>query len=681
MRSAPFGLGRSTRGGKRGAFVASIGAEPPIDAQGDRLGTDNQRRVSPRWLAGTGLTGVIGAGLLGGAIYAAFDREANFAEAPTRAILARHEQVEDTGINPKKGDRLLKAVDIVAAKQSFKTPTAIKVGDKEVMKTRAFTRVSTTLTLAETGLGADVPDFNPLKLLADSNNPAPDAPEPPPAQDDAEVSFTSSDLYPVPLGAQSAALSLDEVRAQVAETVKNAQSNGSRAPLPLPPQLLLMRTSRAALELGGGGVGFGTPNGGNANSPFSAIEVRMVPENVTIAPRAATPEGESGQSPVASDRLVVVKRGDSLEDILTGAGVDRGAIASVRASFRGANLADLLSEGRRVKLTFAETEKSDALVLARLGVYDADNLKAAIALADSGRYVLLENTPAAAKSAKPANNDDSDESDDDSGGMRLYNSLYQTALKQEIPRPIIDQMVRIFGNDVDFQRSVSAGDSIDAFYDDGDDAEGGHPELLYASITSRGDTYKYYRFQSPDDQGVDYFDGSGHSTRKFLLRKPMATGEFRSGFGARYHPILHYTRPHNGVDWAAPVGTPIFAAGSGTVVKAGWDSGYGRRVEIEHVNGYVTTYNHMSRFGRGMTEGVHVNQGQIVGYLGASGLATGPHLHYEVIVNGHFVDPMRVKLARTRQIDGRALADFKRERDRIEALMAKAPNATRVAGK
>jgi murein DD-endopeptidase MepM/ murein hydrolase activator NlpD len=264
--------------------------------------------------------------------------------------------------------------------------------------------------------------------------------------------------------------------------------------------------------------------------------------------------------------------------------------------------------------------------------------------------------------------------------MRLYNSLYETALKQEIPRPIIDQMVRTFNNDVDFQRSVGAGDSIDAFYDDGDEADGSHAELLYASITTRGETFKYYRFQSPEDQSVDYFDPAGRSTRKFLLRKPIASGEFRSGFGMRFHPILHYTRPHNGVDWAAPIGTPIFAAGNGVVAKAGWTSGYGRRVEIEHNNGYVTTYNHLSRFGRGISDGVKVSQGQIVGYLGASGLATGPHLHYEVVVNGHFVDPMRVKLARTRQFDGKLLSDFKRERDRIDGLKSKAPNETRVAG-
>jgi murein DD-endopeptidase MepM/ murein hydrolase activator NlpD len=147
----------------------------------------------------------------------------------------------------------------------------------------------------------------------------------------------------------------------------------------------------------------------------------------------------------------------------------------------------------------------------------------------------------------------------------------------------------------------------------------------------------------------------------------------------RYHPILHFARMHTGVDWAAPIGTPILAAGAGTIIKAGWDSGYGRRVEIQHANGYVTTYNHMSGFGRGIVEGVRVTQGQVVGFLGQTGLATGPHLHYEVIINGNFVDPMAIKLARTREFDGKMLGLFKKERERIDGLMTQAPGAQAAA--
>jgi murein DD-endopeptidase MepM/ murein hydrolase activator NlpD len=383
----------------------------------------------------------------------------------------------------------------------------------------------------------------------------------------------------------------------------------------------------------------------------------------------------------ARDKLVVIRRGEGIDDVLSAAGVQKPVVSAVKEAFGARRASDAVSEGRRVKLSFAETETSPALQLARVTIYDEEHVKASVALADSGRYLLLENAQASevkAKARKSRESDD-DADEEDSGGMRLYNSLYETALKQDIPRPIIDQMVRTFGNDVDFQRPVAGGDSIDAFFDNGED--GDHADLLYASITTRGETYKYYRFQPPDDQGVDYFDPSGKSTRKFLVRKPIASGELRSVFGMRFHPILHYSRPHNGVDWAAPIGTPIFAAGNGTIIKAAWDSGYGRRVEIEHNNGYVTTYNHMSAFARGMREGIRVKQGQIVGYLGASGLATGPHLHYEVIVNGHFVDPLRVRLAKTRQFEGKPLADFRKERDRIDGLMAKAPNSSQVAGK
>ena len=258
--------------------------------------------------------------------------------------------------------------------------------------------------------------------------------------------------------------------------------------------------------------------------------------------------------------------------------------------------------------------------------------------------------------------------------MNLYQSFFETALKQGIPRPIIDQMVKIFANDVDFQRATAAGDSVEAFYSEPDDIDS-RPELLYATVTAREQTFKYYRFETPDDGMVDYYDENGRSTRKFLIRKPIVAGELRSGFGMRYHPILRYARMHTGVDWANAIGTPILAAGNGAIIKAEFTSGYGRRIEIQHANGYVTTYSHLSGFARGIAPGVRVTQGQVIGYLGQSGLATGPHLHYEVIVNGRFVDPMAIKLARTREFDGKMLAAFKRERDRTDQLMAQAPNA------
>ena len=374
----------------------------------------------------------------------------------------------------------------------------------------------------------------------------------------------------------------------------------------------------------------------------------------------------------------MLRQGEVLEDVLraNGAGKDQArAIVAAFASKRGASVV----VGQKIKLLLTDLDGAGkALEIARVSAYEDDKLTAMVAISDKKTYLQVALAGPAVKpvrrAAAPA------DGEEDTGGMRLYDSLYETALKQDIPKPIIGDLVRIFGNDLDFQRSVAGGDSFDAFYQDGEDPDARN-ELLYAAVTTRGETYKYYRFQTKDDGLVDYYDDAGRSVRKFLIRKPITAGELRSGFGMRFHPILHYTRLHSGVDWANATGTPILAAGNGTIIKAQHESGYGNRIETQHPYGYITTYSHMSAFARGMEEGGRVRQGQVIGFLGQTGLATGPHLHYEVMVNGNFVDPMRVKLARTREFDGKILGEFKRERERIDGLMAAAPNATHVAAK
>jgi murein DD-endopeptidase MepM/ murein hydrolase activator NlpD len=197
--------------------------------------------------------------------------------------------------------------------------------------------------------------------------------------------------------------------------------------------------------------------------------------------------------------------------------------------------------------------------------------------------------------------------------------------------------------------------------------------VLYATLTVGGETKKFYRFQSPDDGLVDYYDEAGKSAKKFLVRKPVAEGIMRSSFGIRRHPILGYTKMHTGVDWAAPTGTPIYAAGNGVIEKAGWESGYGKFVLIRHNNGYESAYGHMSAFARGIDENTRVRQGQVIGFVGSTGLSTGSHVHYEIRVNGRFVDPMRIKLPRGRELQGPMLAAFDSERERLDNIMARKP--------
>ena len=203
-------------------------------------------------------------------------------------------------------------------------------------------------------------------------------------------------------------------------------------------------------------------------------------------------------------------------------------------------------------------------------------------------------------------------------------------------------------------------------------------DVLFATLTVGGETKKFYRFQSPDDGVVDYYDETGKSAKKFLVRKPVLAGIMRSGFSLRRHPILGYTKMHTGVDWAAQSGTAIYTSGNGVVEKAGLESGYGKYIRIRHNNGYETAYGHMTAFARGIDEGTRVRQGQVIGFVGSTGLYTGSHLHYEILVNGRFVDPMRIKLPRGRVLEGPLLAGFEQERERLDGVIAREPGACRL---
>jgi len=199
-------------------------------------------------------------------------------------------------------------------------------------------------------------------------------------------------------------------------------------------------------------------------------------------------------------------------------------------------------------------------------------------------------------------------------------------------------------------------------------------DVLFASLTIDGHTKRLYRFLSPDNGVIDYYDSAGKSAKKFLVRKPVLAGHMTSGFGLRRHPILGYTKMHTGVDWAAPTGTPIFAAGNGVIEKEGWESGYGKFILLRHHNGYETAYGHMSAFARGTHEGKHVRQGQVIGFVGSTGLSTGSHVHFEIRINGRFVNPMRIRLPRGRELHGKMLARFEQERKRIDSIVARKPS-------
>jgi murein DD-endopeptidase MepM/ murein hydrolase activator NlpD len=246
--------------------------------------------------------------------------------------------------------------------------------------------------------------------------------------------------------------------------------------------------------------------------------------------------------------------------------------------------------------------------------------------------------------------------------------------------PVLSDLIRIFSFDVDFQRDIQPGDGFEVLYDakleaDGSLAKAG--DVRFAAMTLSGKRFELYAF-TPKSGISDFFDTKGQSVRKTLMRTPIDGARLSSRFGMRKHPILGYTRMHRGTDFAAPTGTPIYAAGDGTVTVAGRKGAYGNYVRIRHNSTYDTAYAHMKGFAKGIRSGTRVRQGQIIGYVGTTGRSTGPHLHYEVLVNGKQINPSKIKLASGEQLKGDDLANFQDHRAEIDTLRGTGPNVTQT---
>jgi murein DD-endopeptidase MepM/ murein hydrolase activator NlpD len=623
----------------------------------------DRREISLRWLGASVLTGVAGAALIGASIYIALEGITTVAEPPERAVAGapRGSARDDRAAPSRKGDKLVRAEMVASAKQSFKTPVSIRNGDRDVIRVRQFVRLATNLALSTGVYATDIPTFNPMRLFAE--NAGERYVEPVPEATDTDVAVTKRDLTELAVPESAPGLSDEDVAALLEEERRLASQAGRSPGVPIAPQLMLSRTLRQPSGLEPD-LGPSRP----AETPFHGIEVRVVPENVTVH---AMPPRRDNEPPLIQDRDLILQRGETLETALTGLGAAPDQIRSISTALGTRVKVAALPEGQRIRVLIAPGPgPGNPRQVVRVILFGERGVEAIAAVNDRGMFVSVA-PPNDEGARKPAGaqqvaEDKQEEEEEDPGAVRLYESLYETVLKNELPRQTVEELVRIFGYDVDFQRKVTTGDSFELFY--AQDEDNGTPEILYATLTLGGEARRVYRFQG-EDGVIDFFDEAGRSLKKFLIRKPIADGILRSGFGFRRHRILRYSKMHTGVDWANRIGTPIVAAGNGTVLKAEWDSGYGRRIEIQHTNGYVTAYSHQSRFASGIKAGARVRQGQVIGYVGSTGLSTGPHLHYEVMINGRFVDPLKIRLPRGRELDGRAMAEFKRQQEQVNALL------------
>ena len=253
----------------------------------------------------------------------------------------------------------------------------------------------------------------------------------------------------------------------------------------------------------------------------------------------------------------------------------------------------------------------------------------------------------------------------------ITDNLYSSAMTVNVEPNIIVEFARIFGFEVDFQRDIRKGDWFEIYYEkfiDDNNKVRDTGKIIYASMYVNGEEINLYNFEYKNDE--EYYDIKGKSITKSLMKTPINGARLSSSFGMRKHPILGYNKMHRGTDFAAPSGTPIMASGSGTVTRARWCGGGGNCVKIKHNSTYETIYAHMKSFAKGIKEGRKVKQGQIIGYVGSTGLSTGPHLHYEVIVNGKKVNSQKLKLPSGKVLKGDARKEFELKRIKIDLKLS-----------
>ncbi len=351
----------------------------------------------------------------------------------------------------------------------------------------------------------------------------------------------------------------------------------------------------------------------------------------------------------------VIEKNDSIEKILKKFSVKNADVKDISVKLKKQKLANIYS-GRNLSLIIKKLENGSNTVVNL--VFPISNTRSVEVRKSQDEFIIKENILKLYKREVVIKN-------------QITNNLYTSAIEAGIEPNIIVEFARIFGFEVDFQRDIRKGNWFEIYYEkflDDNDKVRDTGKIIYASMFVNGDELNLYNFNYKGDE--EYYDIKGKSITKSLMKTPINGARLSSSFGMRKHPILGYNKMHRGTDFAAPSGTPIMASGSGTVTRARWCGGGGNCVKIKHNSTYETIYAHMKSFAKGIKEGRKVKQGQIIGYVGSTGMSTGPHLHYEVIVNGKKVNSQKLKLPSGKILKGDSRKEFELERIKIDLRLS-----------
>ena len=622
-----------------------------------------------KWLASTCLAGIVGVCLIGVAIYASMNMEdgSGMVNSIRRASLAalqpiRQATLARNGQSPtgQKGDLIQLTSTGFAVRHVIHDSVVERQGKREFITIKPYARIIAGLATALPPDADQLPPFNPFKLYSDSTPLATEG------ATDAAPRLVSINVFELANGMLPEEDGVELRPEQIIRFVAEAAENFATAESPYNMGL-------AADEIAGRAMLHQV-----AYRPDDGMGPSLFP-NTTVMQKTADESDEDSLDELpdgAVTKTVSVARGNTLMSILIKVGAETSDAKAIADAITPQFSADDLKPGQEVRIVLVPAPSdSGQMEPARVSIFAKGDVHlATVARAKSGDFEPASLSVEAIAAANELKTQQQQRA-------TLYTSFYHAALSQKLPPDTILRLLRVHSYDVDFKQKVKTGDSFEVFLDtsDDDDLDGDTTgEVLYTSMTVADHTRHFYRFRTPDGL-VDYYDETGNSAKKFLMRKPVKGARYTSGFGGRKHPLLRRWKTHTGVDWAAPRGTPILAAGDATVEKVGRQGGYGNYICLRHANGFATAYGHLSRYAPGLAVGISVKQGQVIGFVGSTGFSTGPHLHYEVLVNSKHVNPMTIQVPRGLQLTGKELAYFQKERKRIEALRRSDPVTTRVA--
>ncbi|MEM0900765.1 MAG: M23 family metallopeptidase [Pseudomonadota bacterium] len=641
-----------------------IGDDAPISAAADKLAPDS-REVSMRWLFGSVVTGVTSVSLMGAALFVALDGRQLLAIPPE--IISARALAETRQEDASKTERIALPRSVTPPSDPERRRLSVSMlsrdGDADVVRTQPFEHLKIALA-APNDTDRSYPPFDPLKIFID--------------EDASEAAIEATAIYGAAVDS--------EASIRIYDFQPDAQMADARFDLTDDEVESLVRATAPLLADGDievASLSYVDPLRFGAEDPVIAATsigntATIMAQNISVAPQQQSLTGigfDETAIEVASPTKIANLLDANLFDNDTFAGQEGMARA-----FSTLLDTDEVDAGHVLRLAFKVEKDTKSIV--RASLYEGSNHIQTIALNDRDQYVPGDE-PVDLGVMRDLAADDEEINEivllAERDLPNAYNAIYRGVLAHGLDAEMAGKIVRMVAADVDFRSRIRLNDGLELFYsvpEEGADEQ--ESQLLY--VSSRfGDTERnFYRFTNSKGE-TNFFDREGRSARQFMLRNPVPNGRFTSGYGMRIHPIHRYRKMHWGVDWAAPRGTPIIAPANGVVEKTHWAGGYGRTLVVRHPNGYETMYAHLAGFAKGIQPGVRVRQGQVIARVGNTGLSTGPHLHYEMRINNKRVDPMRVRLPKGITLSGDDLEAFKRERDRIDALLQDEDNSETVA--